>query len=148
MAEHILVPVDGSPLSRRALEVACEEYSDGEISALHVIDPTEPGYSVYGADPELARAPRQGSNDWYSTGEEHAEELFAELEEVTTAETSVRTETVVGRPDREILSYAADNDIDQIIMGSHGRSDDSPLLLGATTEAVVFRSPVRVSVIR
>ncbi len=84
MAEHILVPVDGSPLSRRALEVACEEYSDGEISALHVIDPTEPGYSVYGADPELARAPRQGSNDWYSTGEEHAEELFAELEEVTT----------------------------------------------------------------
>ena len=149
MSDRILVPVDGSPLSRQALEVACQEYSDGEIVAIHVIDPTEPGYSVYGADEDPAREPRHGSDEWYSRAEALADELFEDLSDVAADyDASLRTETKTGRPDREIISYATEEDVDQIIVGSHGRDEESPLLLGTITEAIVFRSPVRVSVIR
>ncbi|NGM70675.1 universal stress protein [Natronolimnobius sp. AArcel1] len=149
MSKHILVPVDGSPLSRQALEIACEEYDDGKITALHVIDPTEPGYSVYGVDQEPTTTPRQGSDSWYENAHAYAAELFEELSAVAaTAGVSLETVTTVGRPDRDILTYTADNDVDQIMLGSHSRDEESPLLLGTITEAVVFRSPVRVSVIR
>ncbi|AEH39391.1 universal stress protein [Halopiger xanaduensis] len=149
MSERILVPVDGSPLSKRALEVACDEYGTAEITALHVIDPTEPGYSIFGAEYDPTTAPRYGSEAWYERAEELADELFEELHTVADEYgVSLRTETVVGRPDREIISYATDADVDQIILGSHGRSEESRLLLGSVTEAVAFRSPVRVSLIR
>lgn len=149
MSERILVPVDGSPLSKRALEVACDEYGAAEITALHVIDPTELGYSTFGVEYDPSTAPRHGSKAWYDQAEELADELFEELHALADEYgVSLRTETVVGRPDREIISFATDEDVDQIIVGSHGRSEESRLLLGSVTEAVAFRAPVRVSLIR
>ncbi|RKD88963.1 universal stress protein [Halopiger aswanensis] len=149
MPDRILVPVDGSPLSKRALEVACDEYGTAEITALHVIDPTEPGYSIFGVEYDPSTAPRHGSEAWYERATELADELFEELDALADEHgVSIRTETVVGRPDREIISYATDEDVDQIIVGSHGRGEESRLLLGSVTEAVAFRAPVRVSLIR
>lgn len=149
MSDRILVPVDGSPLSRRAFEVACEEYPGADITALHVIDPTEPGYSVFGVDFDPRSEPLHGSDAWYERAEELGEELFDELAQ-TAAEydTSLRTETIVGRPGREIVEYATDADIDHIVVGSHGRGDEMRHLLGSVTEAVAFRAPMRVSLIR
>ncbi|MFC7771288.1 MULTISPECIES: universal stress protein [Salinirubellus] len=42
------------------------------------------------------------------------------------------TEVDVGEPWRAIVEYAERNDIDHIIMGSHGRDDDSPLPWGVS----------------
>ncbi len=149
MSERILVPVDGSPLSTRALEVACDEYGTAEITALHVIDPSEPGYSIFGVEYDPTTAPRHGSDEWYERAEELADELFEDVNALADEYgVSLRTETVIGRPDREIISYATDENVDQIIVGSHGRSEESRLLLGSVTEAVAFRAPVRVSLIR
>ena len=149
MSDHVLVPVDGSPLSRRAFEIALEENPDTQITALHVIDPTEPGYSIAGVEFDSTVEPRHGSSEWYDRAEELAEELFADLEElVEESDAECRMETVVGRPDREILEYAKHEDVDHIVVGSHGREEDSRLLLGSVTEAVAFRAPVRVSLIR
>lgn len=149
MTDRILVPVDGSPLSRRALEVALEEHPDAEIVALHVIDPNEPGYSVYGEEYEPDTEPRYGSEAWYDRANELADELFEELSDVAGEyDASLATETIVGRADREIVEYAEDNEVDQIVLGSHGRDEDSRLLLGSVTEAVAFRAPVRVTLVR
>lgn len=149
MSDRILVPVDGSPLSRRALEVACEEHPDAEIIALHVIDPTDPGYSVFGVDVDPTTEPRHGSDAWYDRAEALADELFEDLADVADERgVSLRTETTVGRPDREIVEHAEERDVDHVVMGSHGREEDSRLLLGSVTEAVAFRAPVRVSLIR
>ena len=66
------------------------------------------------------------------------------------AERDVECETVIktGEPAEEIVEYAERNDIDHIIMGSHGRDDDSPLPLGSVAETVMRRSPVLVSIVR
>lgn len=73
------------------------------------------------------------------------EETQALLED---AALSFRMETTVGNPAREIVSFAEDNDITEIVMGSHGRRGVSRVLLGSVAETVVRRAPTTVTVVR
>ncbi|QLG48607.1 universal stress protein [Natrinema halophilum] len=149
MSERILVPIDGSPLSQLALETALEEHPEAEIVALHVIDPFEPGYSVYDVPYDGETEPIHGSDEWYERADELATDLLADARDLAAEyETELSLETVTGNPSKEIVEYATDNDVDQIIMGSHGREEDARILLGSVTEAVAFRAPIRVSLIR
>ncbi|WP_254531010.1 universal stress protein [Natrinema gelatinilyticum] len=149
MTERILVPTDGSPLSRRALETALAEYPDADIVALHVVDPFEPGYSVYDAPYDVENEPIHGSEEWYERADELATVLLEDLQDVAAGyDTELELETITGDPSREIVEYATDNDVDQIIMGSHGREEGARILLGSVTEAVAFRAPMRVSLVR
>lgn len=148
MARQILVPLDGSPLGNKALSVALDDYPDAEIHLLHVIDPTEPGYSYTSLGVDAYDAPQHGSEEWYDRAEEHAEDLFDEAHENVDEDTQLSTETQTGRPSREIVSYAEANDIDHIILGSHGRDRETRSLVGSVAEGVVFRSPVRVTLVK
>jgi len=149
MASQILVPVDGSPLAAKALGVALDENPDAAIGVLHVIDPTEPGYSYLSLETDPYELPQHGSEAWYDRADEYAAEVFeAANEQASDSEVEITTETRVGRPGREIVRYIEDEGIDHVIMGSHGRSDESRSLVGSVAEAVVFRSPVRVTVVK
>ena len=149
MASQILVPMDGSPLSKKAFSVALEEYPESAIKLLHVIDPTEPGYSYVSLDIDAYDTPRHGSDEWYDRAEGFAEELFDEArEQASEYDAEVTTETRVGRPDREIVRYIESHDVDHVIVGSNGRDRESLTLVGGVAEAVVFRSPVRVTLVK
>jgi len=148
MAPQILVPIDGSPLSEQALSVALDEYPDSTIRLLHVIDPTEPGYSYVSLGVDAYDTPRHGSDEWYDRADAFAEELFEAARKQASDETDLTTETRVGRPDREIVRYIEDADVDHVILGSHGRDRESLTLVGGVAEAVVFRSPVRVTLVK
>jgi nucleotide-binding universal stress UspA family protein len=146
--EHLLVPMDGSPLSKRALRVAFAEYPDAGVSVLYVVDPTDPGYS-YPTQFDPYSEPLHGSEEWYERSEELAAELFDEIESIAAEyDTEVATETTIGEPGREIVDYVMHNDVDQVVIGSHGRDDAELSLLGSVTESVVFRCPVRVLLVR
>ncbi len=148
MSKHILVPMDGAPLSEKALEVALSENDDAEFTVLHVIDPADPGYS-YPIDVDVTREPLHGSEAWYDRAEDLADDLFAAAQETADDyDVELETELAVGSPSRVIVDYAADNDIDHVIMGSHGRDEESRILLGSVTETVAFRAPVRVTLVR
>ena len=137
---NILVPIDGSAQSDAAVEYATSEFDPSEITLLHVIDPIEAGYSATASVPGF-------SEEWYKHQKEEAEALFeATREYVDGAE--VTTATEVGRPSRTIVEYAEENDIDHIVMGSHGRSGVTRILLGSVAEAVVRRSPIPVTIVR
>lgn len=145
---RILVPMDGSFLSKQALKIALDEYPEAEIEVLHVINPTEPGYS-YPIEFETDTEPLHGSHEWYERSEELAEELFDEAHEIAEPfDATVKTAIEIGDPGREIIDYVSHNNIDQIIIGSHGRDEGGPYILGSVTEAVAFRSPVRVLLVR
>jgi nucleotide-binding universal stress UspA family protein len=49
------------------------------------------------------------------------------------AETAVKTGTI----HRVVLDYAADHDVDLLVMGTHGRTDLDRHLVGTVTEKVV-----------
>jgi nucleotide-binding universal stress UspA family protein len=139
---RILVPIDGSPQGDSALEYALEEFEDAEIVVLNVIDPIEAGYTSQATVPGY-------SEEWFEQSKEAAEELFGEAQ--ATADeygTSLETATEVGRPSRTIVDFAEEEGADQIVMGSHGRSGVSRILLGSVAENVVRRSPMPVTIVR
>ncbi|APW98493.1 universal stress protein UspA [Halobiforma lacisalsi AJ5] len=136
MSKQVLVPVDGSEQSERALEHSLESFPDASISLLTVFSrgPPEVHLETAGLDYDELRARRR----------EMLAELVAEYEHGGSIETAV----VVGRPAREIIRYADDHDVDQIVMGSHGRDGASRVLLGSVAETVARRAPVPVTIVR
>ncbi len=142
MTERLLVPFDGSPLAERALEHVAETYPDAHVTLLYVVDPVGVVYEA-----EAGGLP--AAETWHERATDEAEETLADAA-ATLADAGCEVETAVetGRPSREILAYIADHDVDHVVMGSHGRSGVSRLLLGSTTERVSRRSPVPVTIIR
>jgi nucleotide-binding universal stress UspA family protein len=143
MAKRILVPVDSSDQATEACEFAAEEYPDATVVLLHVINPAEAGYSAEASIPSF-------SEEWYEKQKATSEDLLDDLEAAVTEAGVESVERVieVGRPTKVIVGYADDHDIDQIVMGSHGRSGMSRILLGSVAEIVVRRASVPVTVVR
>jgi len=141
---HHLVPIDGSEQSRKALEYAFTVFPNVETTVLHAIDPMETHYG----EGQLVHTPTQ-----YEQIEAKAEQLVADAEDLAHEyDVNVATAVFAGqkpnRPVNAILEYVEDNDIDHLIMGSHGRSGASRLLLGSVAETVARRSPAPVTVVR
>ena len=138
MTRRILVPVDGSTKAKRALEFAIEEFPNAEITALHVVDPVE---AIYGAE--------YVSESVLEAQAERAEQLLEEMAELAaTHDAEIDTELRNGNPSREIIAAAEEDEYDQIIVGSHGRTGLSRIVLGSVAENIVRRAPVPVTVVR
>jgi nucleotide-binding universal stress UspA family protein len=142
MSKRVLVPIDGSAQSDDALEYALAEFPDAEFTVVHVIDPIDAGYSAPVGIPG-------GSEEWYESAKEESEALFADAQEVADEHgVTLDSVTEMGRPSRTIVEYAEEEGFDQIVMGSHGRSGVSRILLGSVAETVVRRATVPVTVVR
>lgn len=133
----ILVPYDGSPHSEDALKLAATSFADDSILLLHVIEPfanhTEAGgYTTQRYNQEV----------------NNAEMMLEDAASLLSDELSVETDVRYGRPAHKIVDVASEANVDQIVLGSHGREGAKRLLLGSVAEAVVRRAPVPVTVIR
>lgn len=60
----------------------------------------------------------------------------------------VTTALVAGNPFLEIIRYAKANEIDLIVMGTHGRGPVAHMLLGSVAEKVVRKAPCPVLTVR
>ncbi|MEF8776291.1 MAG: universal stress protein [Haloarculaceae archaeon] len=142
MVETILVPVDDSDRAVDALDYAVEHYPDASITALHVVDPSElrPALGIEGA---------ATYGDVLEAHEGKAEDLLAEMNErAAERDVSIETEYVIGDVARSIVDYVEEHDIGHVVIGSHGRSGATRVLLGSVAESVTRRSRVPVTVIR
>lgn len=132
----ILVAYDGSEQSDYALEMALRAFPDDPLLLVSVVEPTadytDAGYSAshYRRQVDNAESMLQGVVDG--------------LPEGRSATMTVR----YGRPVHELLSAADSEDVNHIIIGSHGRDGAKRLLLGSVAETVARRSPVPVTVVR
>ncbi|RQG96428.1 universal stress protein [Natrarchaeobius chitinivorans] len=141
MSRHVLVPIDGSDPARAALEFACEEVPDAQLTLLYVVDPM--------ADYSRQRAfPGYTDEDEYGTEREKGDAILASSHEACPDDATVETVLEHGEPARTILEYADDADVDRIVIGSHGRKGSARVLLGSVAEQVVRRSRVPVTVVR
>lgn len=141
---HVLVPYDDSPMAETALEHACEQYPEGTVTVLHVIDFVAAGYSA----PPDAAFPGYWE-EWYDEEQATTENLLERARE--TAEgygVAVETATEMGPPARVIVEYADEHGVDGIVMGSHGRDGLSRVLLGSVAETVIRRAHCPVTVVR
>jgi nucleotide-binding universal stress UspA family protein len=146
VTRRVLVPLDGTPLSERALAFALDTFDDATVVGLHVRNPTDPDY---GASVDLPAADRDRPTTTPDLMEQVTDRVVESAETVA-ADHDRGIEVVVktGRPGREIVAHATDHDIDHVVLGSHGRTGMDRLLLGSVSETVVKRSPVSVTVVR
>lgn len=140
---HVLIPLDGSEGSEEAFEFALEEFAGSRLTLLRVF---EPGSSD-NVQVEHGKLPLDDE-----TREEVVEESTTFLDgyarKAEEQGSDVTKEYKVGDPPQEIVEYAEENDVDHIVMGSHGRSGVSRVVLGSVAEEVVRRSPIPVTVVR
>jgi len=132
MYHEILVPTDGSENATTAMEHAIG-LAGGSDARLHVINVINPRW--YDMSIDSARAPV----------EKDRQEYIDELVDMA-AEAEVETVTAVldGTPAKAILDYAADHEIDLIVMGKRGRGNLENLLLGSVADYVVKHADVPV----
>lgn len=138
MAKRVLVPVDESDQSRTALEV----HPDASFIVLHVIDPRD--FRTYGRIERWIDLLQIDEQQW-----DHAEKIVYDARKRAADHgATAKTEVVTGKAPRAIVDYAAEHDVDLIVMGSHGRDAVSRVLFGSVAENVVRRSPTPVTVVR
>lgn len=166
MYDNILYPTDGSEPAEVAATHAkslAEKY-DARIHVLYVVDSDHNESSMQLKKDEdgnwttgmvhRGQGEDQGgmSKDKVDVldvlqreGEELTQEIATELhnEGYKTATACKR-----GKPHRAICSYAADNDVGLIVMGTHGRSGVSRQLIGSVTEKVIRTSSTPVLTVR
>ncbi|RJS98150.1 universal stress protein [Halococcus sp. IIIV-5B] len=139
MAKRVLVPFDDSRQARSALDHALAEYPNDEVTAIHVLDPAEWGYDS--AEGGLGKR-------WHDEAIEKSESVEAAATEMAD-ERGVDITTVVedGVPSETVVGYADEHDIDHIVVGSHGRSGATRLLLGSVAEAIARSTSIPVTIV-
>lgn len=146
MGTDVLVPVDGSPLSMRALRHALEAFPDADVRVYHVVDLFEPEYV---ARTESTYEPMIGSAEWDRSVTAARQQLFAEVEAVADDyDRSVATDSDVGDPKRLVVEYATVEPVDHVVVGAHGWSRASKPFFGSVAERLVRRSSVPVTVVK
>jgi nucleotide-binding universal stress UspA family protein len=139
---HVLVPLDGSPLSDEALAHALETF-DCQVTVLNVVTPLDASMSEGGViEPGESRK---------EAARERSERLIQRAtEQAAEARRNVSTAIETGDPAEAILNYVDANDVDHVVMGGHGgdRGKLTRRLLGTVATAVVGDAPVTVTVVR
>ncbi len=128
---NILLAYDGSDPAEAALDLAVAQFDPDHLTALYVFNPD-------GA----------ASDDPEESAREQADEILSAVRERVGDRAEVGTVHAVGDPTDEVVAYAETNDIDHVVLGSHGRRGMSRLLVGSVAESVVRGSPVPVTVVR
>ena len=141
MYKKILAPIDGSEFSECAVEhikaiaVGCKV---PEVVLFRVIEPV---HTVYGVSDEWMKDTREQAKAYIN-------EYLSKIAEVLAGDgISSRIVIVDGYAANEILTYANKNNVDLIIMSTHGSSGFIRWTLGSVTDKVAHHSPVPVMIV-
>lgn len=148
MYRNILMPVDGSELSEKAVKecIGLVKSTSAKVTAFHVVSHFQLHYRLH--------APGNLHKKIEKEHEEEARQLAVKM--VTRVAESVKSEgidcegmVVIGdHPYEEIIGNAEKRKCDLIIMASHGRRGLDAVLLGSETVKVLTHSKIPVLVVR
>jgi nucleotide-binding universal stress UspA family protein len=145
MFKHILIPTDGSDLSRKALLYGVElaRESKAEVTALTIRQP----FTVAALDTFTL----VGSQEEFEENSREIAERALEQARMAGEAAGVAIDAVhevSDQPYRAIIDCALANRCDLIVMASHGRRGVSALLLGSETMKVLTHCTIPVLVYR
>jgi len=135
----ILVPIDFSVHSKNALKYAIPmaEKFGAKLHLVYVVEPT-----VYPADLGFGQVVLPGVED--ELREKGAEELQSLIEKEIAGRVEASSTVRTGNPHHEILSEADEQEVDLIVVATHGHSGVEHMLFGSTADRIVrhARCPV------
>lgn len=147
MYQRILVPTDGSALSKKAVKSAVELAATmgAEVVAVNVV----PRYPMSYFEGSLTISPSEVSRvekQWADQGQALADAVAA-----AAGKAGVKAKAITVKSDlvaEAILGAAKKNRCDLIVMASHGRKGIKRLLLGSETQHVLTHGNIPVLVLR
>ena len=139
--KNILCPVDHSDCSKEALKYAVSFAikDNSKLYLLHVIDIRTFDESINAMTPQI---PDDKTLAQLKT------KLLDCIPEEMRDDMNVEALVVQGIPFVEIISTAKRNDVDMIVLGSHGRTGISHMMMGSVSEKVVRKAPCPVLTVR
>ena len=140
---RILVPVDFSAHSDGALRYAAKLASQvgASVELLHVVEDLAYGASSEVYVPNVPDLMQEMVNEAVPRLTSLKQALFPHGADVETA-------VFVGRPSSTIVDRARAGGFDLIVMGTHGRTGLSHMLMGSVAERVVRTAPCPVLTVR
>jgi len=147
MFDNILICVDGSEIAQRAVQVGAE-ISAKFGSKAHILTVVRP----YNVSPELKRflqAENLMGEPKYVL-DEMTKKIISETRKmaIDAGAEKVETHVVEGKPARTIIEFAADNNIDHIVIGSRGVGEVEAALLGSVSHKVSSLAKCAVTIVR
>jgi universal stress protein A len=139
--KKILCPIDHSDCSKEALKYAVSfaMKDEAKLLLLHIID-------IRSFNEGLDAMSTQIPNE--ETLEQLRVKLLDCIPEEIRDDLDVEAIVIQGVPFAEIISTAKEKEIDMIVIGSHGRTGISHMMLGSVSEKVVRKAPCPVLTIR
>jgi nucleotide-binding universal stress UspA family protein len=138
----VVAGVDGSPASEAAIAIAFEEASlrNAGLVAVHT-------WIDFSSDYSYAYA-RQFLVDWNRIETEEQELLAQRLAgwQEKYPDVTVRRVVTRDRPVRQLLEHAAQAQL--LVVGSRGRGGVTGMLLGSTSQALIYHAPCPLLVVR
>ena len=138
--KKVLAPVDGSELSKQALNmaIAIAKDSHAKLTVLEVVEEFGPLPGFYGAAPEGVDRVK-----WLS--EQRFEEVHPLLDEDNVDWDRI---VVEGNPADKICEIAENENSDMIVIGCKGRSAIGRFLMGSISDRVVHHAHCSVCVVK
>jgi nucleotide-binding universal stress UspA family protein len=145
MFKKILYPTDFSDVSKKALDYIkqLKEAGTNQVVVLHVIDEREIEHIAHLAELNVSIAELEKRREAYAR-----EEMKAIEAELKKSGFVVKTRIEKGIPFRDILKAEKEEDVSVVVIGSHGKSCVTEMLLGSVSEKVVRKSSKPVLVVR
>ena len=137
--KKVLAPIDFSKYSMEALRGAMElaKDLDGELHIVHVV---APHFALFDKMREQARE---------TLMVEEAEEELARIRRDDCGNSAqVVTQVIVGPPVPKLVEYANEQQIDLILLATHGWTGIEHLMIGSVAEKLVRAAPCSVLVFR
>lgn len=138
MYDRILLPTDGSDGAKQAVEHAFNltDTYGATIHILYVVD-----QRVISGDMDIGLL----TDEFEQRGHDIVEDL---VEQAENEGLTVRGSVIRGIPHQAILEYAGEQDIDLIVMSTHGRTGLDRYLIGSVAENILRVSDVPVLMTR
>ena len=132
----IVVPLDGSELSERAIPFATTLAKTNGARLLFLLVWEE-------ADEALAATLPEVSQELFRTGEEYYEGYLKDVAKRAQAEgVKVDAETLTGRAVDEVLRVVSERDVAYLALSTHGRSGVTRWVYGSTAGRLIQEAPV------
>ncbi|MBE7413065.1 MAG: universal stress protein [Leptospiraceae bacterium] len=138
--KRILIPIDGSASSKKALElgISIAKAAKAEVFVLEVVE-------EFGPLPGYYENPPAGKERVKWISDQRLEKVHTILDS-----SDIKWKRLVeeGYPAEKICEVASKEKIDQIVIGSRGNSAFARFLVGSVSDRVVHHAPCSVTVVR
>ncbi len=145
MYKKIMVPLDGSELAECVLphvEDFIKGYNVSNVILVRVVEPERPYYGEFAIDPKIIAESESARK---SEAKNYLNQVVERLKHEGSA---LHTEIISGKVSESLADYAEKNDVDLILIATHGRSGVTRWVRGSVADKILRSSQVPVLMVR